>query len=96
MTWEIFGTDHLQNKLLCPCGQWVPHEVAYRDGPRPFHWNDEGGGHTMDFAAWARWAAQNEDLDTPSDWMTFLTDLCGIYIPGTPRWPSGVGDYDPF
>lgn len=30
------------------CGEDVAFDLAYRDGPRrPFHWNDQGGGHTM-------------------------------------------------
>lgn len=38
----------------CPgCGENVPDAVAYRDGPIPFHWNSEGGGHTMQPAAYA-------------------------------------------
>lgn len=39
--------------MRCPgCGDEVPVEIAYRDGPVPFHWNDEGGGHTMRPAAY--------------------------------------------
>ena len=53
--WQRPGgpTNPVDEPLLCPgCGEFVLQEVAYRDGPLPFHWNAEGGGHTMDPAAW--------------------------------------------
>lgn len=30
------------------CGEEVPYDVAHRNGdPNPFHWNEQGGGHTV-------------------------------------------------
>ncbi len=34
------------------CGEAVPAEDAYRDGPRAFHWNDQGGGHSCEASAY--------------------------------------------
>ena len=50
---ELIPPALRHDELLCPgCDEIVPKAVAYRDGPRPFHWNDQGGGHTMDPAAY--------------------------------------------
>jgi hypothetical protein len=38
---------HYDDPVHCyGCGEKVPLSIALRDDVRPFHWNEQGGGHT--------------------------------------------------
>jgi hypothetical protein len=48
----LFGSPEPKTVHCYGCGEKIPAAKAYADGPRAFHFNDEGGGHTCEADAY--------------------------------------------